>query len=326
MRTTGIGPNGEKVPVIIQGLMRTAHMSVTELGNLLDFDLKNGLTYLDTSDIYAGGYCEELLGKVFASHPGFRDKYILQTKCGIRMSPKGFSYYDFSQDYILKAAEASLKRLSTDHLDYYLLHRPDALFEPEEIASAFDTLKKSGKVLHFGVSNCNTSQLKYIKEVARQQIEINQLQFSPAHSGMIDASICANRVESSAVDHDQGVLNYCRMNRCTIQAWSPFRAAKSTFTGDVIDRFGRGKVETRPYLDSAEFPELNAKLREVAKRYGTSPAAIVVGWILRHPANMQVVLGSSQKERISDACKGVGINLTREDWYEIYIASGNFIP
>ena len=326
MRTTSLGPNKDEAPVIIQGLMRTAQMSVEGLVELLDFDLENGLTYLDTSDIYSAGYCEELLGKAFSARSGLREKFVLQTKCGIRMSSKGFTYYDFSQEHILEAAEASLKRLCTDHLDYYLLHRPDALFEPEEVASAFDNLKRAGKVLHFGVSNFNKSQLEYLNTIGRQPIEINQLQFSPAHTSLIDASICANRVESSAIDRDQGILNYCRMNNCTIQAWSPFRAAKSTFTGGVIDRFGRGKIETRPYFDSAEFPELNAKLRELAKKYGASPAAVVIAWILRYPAHMQVVLGSTRNERIFDASRGVDIHLSREEWYEIYLSAGNFVP
>jgi len=326
MRTTTLGPSKEQVPVIIQGLMRTAHMSVEELGHLLDVDLENSLSYLDTSDIYSGGRCEELLGQVFAVRPGLRNKVTLQTKCGIRMSPRGFTYYDFSEEHILKAADESLRRLNTDHIYYYLLHRPDVLFEPVEVSSAFSKLKKSGKALHFGVSNFNTTQLQYLMSVVEQPIEINQLQFSPAHTGMIDASICANRVESSSLDHDQGILNYCRMTNCAIQAWSPFRAAKSVFTGGLIDRLGQGKIETRPYLGSSEFPQLNAKLQEVSKRHDVSPAAIVIAWILRYPANMQVVLGSSRPERITDSCAGVGVRLSREEWYELYIAAGNFVP
>jgi predicted oxidoreductase len=326
MKTTTLGPNKEKVPVIIQGLMRTAHLSVDELGQLLDNDLENGLTYLDTSDIYTGGYCEELLGQVFAARSDLRNQFILQTKCGIRTGSQGFKYYDFSEAYILEAVEASLKRLRTDRIDYYLLHRPDALYEPEEVASAFETLKKSGKVMHFGVSNFNTTQLQYLKTCVCQPIEINQLQFNPAHTGMIDAGICTNRVESGSLDHDEGILNYCRMIQCTIQAWSPFRAAKSPFTGGIIDRFGRLKIETRPYLDSAEFPELNSKLREYAKIYNVSPAAIVIAWILRHPANMQVVLGSTKLERILDSLQGIDIHLSREEWYDIYVAGGNFLP
>jgi predicted oxidoreductase len=326
MRTTTVGPNKEQVPVIIQGLMRTAHMSGEDLEHLLDVDMENGISYLDTSDIYSAGYCEQLLGQVFAERHGLRDTLVLQTKCGIRISPRGFSYYDFSEEYILKAAEASLKRLNTDRIDYYLLHRPDALFEPEDIASAFDKLKKSGKVRHFGVSNFNTTQLQYLNTCVSQPIEINQLQFSPAHTSMIDAGICTNRAETSSLDHDQGILNYCRLNHCTIQAWSPFRATKSIFTGGVIDRFGRGKIETRPYLDSQEFPELNARLQDFAEKYHVSPAAIVIAWILRHPAHMQVVLGSSKPERILDSCQGVDICLSREEWYEIYLAAGNFIP
>ena len=325
MKTIALGPNKIPAPALIQGLMRTDHMSIQDLGSLLDTDLEHGLTYLDTSDIYSEGVCEELLGETFAKRPGLRESFSLQTKCGIRMSSKGFNYYDFSEEYILEAADASLRRLHTDHIDYYLLHRPDALFEPEEVASAFDKLAQSGKVLHFGVSNMNTSQFKLLQSHLRQPIEVNQLQFTVTHTSLVDADICVNRVESQSYDHDQGILNYCRQHDCTIQAWSPFRATKSEFTGNLIDRFAR-KIETRPFLGSAEFPLINSVLDGYAKEYGVSSAAIVIAWILRHPAEMQIVLGSSKPERILDAAKGLEISLSRETWYDIYRAAGNVIP
>ena len=325
MKMVPLGPGKVPMPALILGLMRTDHLSVAELSNLIETGLDHGLNFLDTSDIYAFGYCEELLGKTFAASPGLRDKFVLQTKVGILKGPKGFVYYDFSKEHILKAADDSLSRLQTDRIDYYLLHRPDALFEPEEIASAFDILEKSGKVLHFGVSNMNTSQLSYLRKYVRQPIEANQLQFSVVHTLMIDPAICTNRVETHSYDHDQGILEYCRMNDCTVQAWSPFRAAKSEYTGNLIDRFC-AKIETRPFIGSAEFPLINAKLNEYAKHYGVSPGAIVIAWILRHPAKMQIVLGSSKTERILDACKGMDIQLSREEWYDLYKAAGNIIP
>ena len=322
MKTITLGPSKKPESALIQGLMRTFHLSVQELGSLLDADLENGITFLDTSDIYSDGYCEELLGKVFAQRPELRSKFSLQTKCGIRRSSKGFSFYDFSKEHILKAADASLKRLQTEQIDYYLLHRPDALFEPEEIASAFDKLAESGKVRSFGVSNFNSMQLKLLKKHVRQPIEVNQLQYTVAHSCMIDSALCTNRVETQSFDHDIGILDYCRLHDCTIQAWSPFRANKSEVTGEIIE----GKMSSRPFLGSDEFPSLNASLNAYAKEFGVSPAAIVVAWILRHPANMQIVLGSSKPERIADACRGVQVNLSRENWYDIYIAAGNIIP
>jgi len=202
LKTTAVGPNREQHPVLIQGLMRTTHLSADELINLLDYDLENGLTYLDTSDIYADGYCETLLGEAFAARKDLRGNFTLQSKGGIRRSSKGFTFYDFSKEYIIKAADESLKRLKTDHLDYYLLHRPDTLFEPEEVAAAFDELKQSGKVNRFGVSNMSKSQLEYLREYVRQPIEVNQLQFSVAHTLLIDSDIMTNRVESLSLDHD----------------------------------------------------------------------------------------------------------------------------
>ena len=325
MTTTAVGPGGDRYPTLIQGLMRTNHMPVGDLLELLNADLEYGLTFLDTSDIYSDGNCESLLGQAFAAQKGLREQFTLQTKCGIRRSSKGFSFYDFSEEHILSAADASLKRLNTDHIDFYLLHRPDPLFEPEEIASAFDKLSSSGKVLHFGVSNMNTSQLSYLKSFVSHPIEVNQLQFSAAHTLLIDAGIMTNRVESLSIEHDQGILNYCRENNCTVQAWSPFRASKSDYSGSFIDRFSR-KIETRPYLDNEEFPSLNAKLDEFSRQYGVSKAAVTIAWILRHPANMQIVLGSSKPARIRDAMDGLTISLSREDWYELYIAGGNIIP
>jgi len=322
---TAIGPNRELHPALIHGMMRTVHLSVEELIELLEYDLENGLTFLDTSDIYADGYCEELLGKAFSAAGSLRKKFTLQSKCGIRRSPKGFTYYDFSTEYILKAADESLRRMQTDYMDYYLLHRPDALFEPEEVAEAFDKLKQSGKVLRFGVSNMNKSQLENLMYHVRQPIELNQLQFSPAHTLLIDSAIMTNRVESLSLDHDQGVLNFCRAKNCTIQAWSPFRAAKSEFSGGLIDRFAR-KIETRSYLNNEEFPMLNDTLNMIGDRYSVSAGAIVIAWILRHPADMQVVLGSSNTSRIRDALDGLNVTLTREEWYEIYLSAGNIVP
>lgn len=322
MKMTAVGPNKEQQPVFIQGLMRTEHLSVEELTSLLEGVLDYDITFLDTSDIYTDGYCESLLGKAFAANGELRNKFTLQSKCGIRRSPKGFTFYDFSTDYILQAAEASLTRLQTDHLDYYLLHRPDALFEPEEVAAAFDKLQQSGKVLRFGVSNMNTAQLSYLRQYVRQPIEVNQLQISVAHTLLIDSAIMTNRFETNSLDHNQGILDYCRSIDCTVQAWSPFRAAKAEgSTESVADR-----IQTWPYLGDSQFPALNAKLEEFSERFGVSPGAVTIAWLLRHPANMQIVLGSTKLERIRDALDGMSVSLSREDWYELYIAGGNIVP
>ena len=320
-----VGPKKVGYPTFIQGLMRTDGLDEKELQNLLHQDLELGLTYLDTSDIYTKGYCEELLGRTFAIEKGLREKFTLQTKVGIVPSDKGFNYYDYSTEHIISGCEASLRRLQTDHLDFYLLHRPDVLFQPEEVAAAFDKLSQSGKVLHFGVSNMTTTMLSYLKKYVKQDIEVNQLQFSIAHTLLVDSDIMMNRAESLSIDHNQGILNYCREIDCTVQAWSPFRAAKSELTGSLNDRLYK-KIETRPYLNNEEFIGINKKLNEYSKIYGVSPAAISIAFILRHPANMQIVLGSSKPARIRDAMDGLKVSLSREEWYDLYTAGGNIVP
>ena len=325
MKTVFLGQNKTPVPAFIQGLMRTSELSVEELEALLERDLEFGITYLDTSDIYADGYCETLLGNVFARNPGLREQFILQTKGGIRKGKRGFAYYDFSKEHIINACESSLKRLQTDHIDYYLLHRPDALMNPEEVAEALEQLYKSGKVQHFGISNCNTGQIALLQKYVQVPLEINQMEFTLGHSLMLDSGMDVNRVETQSYDHDEGVMNYCRLHHITIQAFSPFRADKNRNTGTLIDRYGV-KVETRPFLNNPEYPEINEKLQEYASAYGVSPAAIVIAWILRHPADMQILLGSTKPERLRDSLKGQDVILDREEWYDLYMAAGGIVP
>ncbi|MGI6005053.1 MAG: aldo/keto reductase, partial [Christensenellales bacterium] len=241
-------------------------------------------------------------------------------KCGIVSTPEG-TYYDFSEKHILEACDASLKRLQTDYIDVYLLHRPDALYEPQEIASAFDKLQAAGKVKHFGVSNMNTMQMKMIQKYVRQPLVCNQLQFTLGHTKLIDQSISVNRAETASIGHDDGLLDYCRYTDCTVQAWSPFRAAKSPVTGSIIE----GKIMTRPFIGSPEYLELNAAMDKMSAELGITPGALTVAWILRHPADMQVVLGSTRPERIRDACQGVNVELSRKQWYDLYRAAGNLL-
>ena len=322
MKIIEMGPQKLKMPALIQGLMRITQMTADEVVELIEKDLELGINFLDNSDIYGTDHlCEKLLGEAFAKSPGLRDKVTLQTKCGI-VNGKISKYYDFSAAHILASCDASLARLNTDHIDVYLLHRPDALFEPEEIASAFDKLEKAGKVLNFGVSNMNTAQLSYLCKYVKQPITVNQLHFTIAHTGMIDSALSTNRAEYSGIDRDGGILDYCRMNDCTVQAWSPFRAVKSKWTGEFIPL----KVESRPFIGSDEFPALNAKLNELGKKHGVSAGAMTIAWILRHPANMQIVLGSTKAARIEDACDGTKVELSREEWYDLYCAAGNILP
>lgn len=309
MKEIRIGPKNTPVPAVIQGCMRIGEMSVNEVDTLIKTDIDMGITFFDHAECYANTYCEELFGKVLSKTKGLRDSIILQTKCGIIKDPEG-TYYDASKDYIIKTVHDALKRLRTDRLDYFLLHRPDALMEPEEVAAAYDYLYTEGSVLHFGVSNQNPSQMELLKKYVKQTLEINQLQFSIMASGMVDLGINVNTKFDGAVVRDSNVLDYCRINDVTIQAWSPFQYG-----------FFEGV-----FLDNPKFAELNEVINKIARNHKVSNSAIAVAWILRHPANMQVIIGSTNTERIKKIAPGADIELTRKEWYEIYVAAGNELP
>jgi predicted oxidoreductase len=235
-----------------------------------------------------------------------REAIYIQTKCGIR---PGIAF-DFSKKHILEAVEGSMKRLNVDYLDSLLLHRPDTLVEPEEVAEAFDELEKSGKVRHFGVSNQNPGQIELLKTAVKQPLLMNQLQFGVMHTGMIDEGIHVNMTDSGSISHDNGLLEYSRVNKMTIQAWSPFQYG-----------FFEGV-----FVGNEKFPKLNMKLQELAEKYNVTPTGIAVAWISRHPANIQTVIGTITPSRITEVCDASDVVLTREEWYDIYMAAGNILP
>lgn len=306
MKQVTIG--NKTVPAIIQGCMRIGEMSVKEVQELIDVQLGLGCNFWDHADIYGGGKCESVFGEAISGMPGIRDKLIVQSKCGIRSGE--YTRYDFSKDYIVGSVEESLKRLRTDHLDYLLLHRPDLLTEPQEVADAFDQLQKQGKVLHFGVSNHTPGQIELLKTCVKQPIEVNQLQFSLAHTLLLDAPAYLNTMDSHGVNRDAGVLDYCRCNHITIQCYSPFQYG--VFEGT--------------FLGNSDYPKLNAVLGRIADKYGTTVNGIAAAWILRHPANMQVVVGTTNAKRLPGIADGSDLKLTREEWYELYEAAGNQLP
>jgi predicted oxidoreductase len=218
--------------------------------------------------------------------------------------------YDFSKEHIISSVEGSLRRLKTDYLDVLLLHRPDALMEPEDVAIAFDSLYQSGKVKHFGVSNQSPSQIKLLQKYLNRPIVTNQLQLSLAHSSMVTRGMHVNMADEYAVGRDGGILDFCRLEGITIQPWSPFQ-------------YGAIKGV---YIGSPAFPELNAKLTEMAKKYGVSETAIVIAWLLRHPAKMQPVTGTMNEGRLADCAKAAEITLSREDWYALLLSAGSTLP
>lgn len=306
MKTIKLGKSDILVPAVAVGCMRIADMENDDLVKHLNYCIEQGLNFFDHADIYGGGNCEKVFAKAFKETGFNREDVILQSKCGIR---KGM--YDFSKDYILDSVDGILSRLETDYLDMLVLHRPDALVEPEEVAEAFDVLQNSGKVKNFGVSNHRPMQIELLKQYVNQDILVNQLQFGIGHPGMVTAGLEANMLTDGSVDRDGSVLDYCRVNKITVQAWSPFLYGffKGVFIGD-----------------KENFAELNDLLDELSEKYDATPTAVATAWVLRHPANIQMIAGTTNTDRMAEIVKGTQINLTREEWYKIYLSAGHILP
>ncbi|QGQ99763.1 aldo/keto reductase family oxidoreductase [Paenibacillus psychroresistens] len=305
MRTIKLGSSTLEVPVVAVGCMRIDSLDKAGAERFVQTALEEGANFFDHADIYAAGKCEEIFADAIHMNASIREKIILQSKCGIR---KGM--FDFSKEHILESVDNILKRLKTDYLDILLLHRPDTLVEPEEVAAAFDILESSGKVRHFGVSNQTPMQIQLLKKSVKQPIVANQLQLSITNATMITHGFNVNMENAAAVSRDEGVLDYCRLNDITIQPWSPFQYG-----------FFEGV-----FLDNAKFPVLNQKIDEVAKKYEVSNTTIAIAWLLRHPAHMQPVIGTMNIDRLKDCIKASDIHLTREEWYAILLAAGNVLP
>jgi len=305
MNTIKIARSDLDASEIALGCMRIASLSNQDIATLIHTALDAGITFFDHADVYGGGKSEEKFAEALDMTPRLRDTMILQTKVGIR---KGS--FDFSKEHILEAVEGSLNRLRTDHLDVLLLHRPDALVEPEEVAEAFTILQDSGKVKYFGVSNQNPMQIELLTKFVKQPLIINQLQLSITNTGMIDAGINVNMKIDSSIVRDGSILDYCRLKEITIQPWSPFQYG-----------FFEGV-----FLDNDKFPELNAQINTIAASRGVTNTAIAIAWLLRHPARMQPILGTTNPTRVKDASKASDVKLTRQEWYDIYLAAGNKLP
>lgn len=287
------------------GCMRIADMSDNEADRYLSVATELGYNYFDHADIYGGGRCEEVFGGALKRNKALRDKIIIQTKCSIR---KGM--YDFSKEHILSSVDNSLKRLGVEKIDVLLLHRPDLLMEPEEVAEAFDKLEREGKVSAFGVSNHSASQIELLKTAVKQDIRINQMQLSIANATMISSGANVNLDNRDGINRDGYLRDYCRLNGITIQPWSPLQ---------------RGFISGY-FLENGENPELGKMINEMAEKYGTTDSGIAVAWLLRLPDKMQPVVGSTNLQRITDIAKASEIVISREDWYKIYLAAGYRLP
>jgi len=305
MKKLRIGTSDLEVSEISLGCMRIGGMEPAAVDNLIKTSLDLGIDFYDHADIYGGGKCEEVFAASVARLGIDRSKLVLQSKCGIRQG-----YFDFSKEHILTSVDKILTRLATDYLDVLLLHRPDTLVEPEEVAEAFETLKSSGKVRHFGVSNFNPGQVELLQASLPMKLEVNQLQLSITNTGMIDQGLTVNMKHTNSIDRDGGILDYCRLKNVTIQAWSPFQYG-----------FFEGV-----FVDNPKFPELNATLDELCEQYGVTKTGMAIAWIQRHPAKIQSILGTTNAGRVTEVAEACKIDLSRPDWYKIYRAAGNILP
>ena len=305
MKTLNLCDGAMRASQIILGCMRISNMEDSAVETLVRTAMEQGINFFDHADIYGGGRSESVFARAIHMNPALREKMILQSKCGIRPGQ-----YDFSKEHILSSVEGSLKRLNTEYLDVLLLHRPDTLMEPEEVGEAFERLHESGKVRYFGVSNQNPLTMQLLQSGLKQKLCFNQMQLSLTNSGMIDQGLYANMQVDRGIWRDGGVLEYCRLNRITLQAWSPMQYG-----------FFEGV-----FLGNEKFPELNKKIDEIAGRYGVTGTAVAIAWIMRHPAGIQPILGTTNVKRLVESCRAADFTLTRTEWYELYQAAGENLP
>ena len=306
MKEIVLGNTGKKMPAIVVGCMRLAEKSCSEMQSFIHTALEQGAYFFDHADIYGGGQSEAIFGEALAKDPTIkREELFLQSKCGIRQG-----FFDFSKEHIISSVDGILSRLHTEYLDALLLHRPDALVEPEEVAAAFDELSAKGKVRHFGVSNHKPMQIELLKRYVNQPLIINQLQFSIPVSNMVANGLEVNMTSDGAPDYDGSILDYSRLHDMTIQAWSPFQMPN--WQGC--------------FIDNNKYAKLNEEMQVLAEQYGVSKTTIATAWILRHPAGMQVVTGTASEKRLAEIIEAEKVNLTRQEWYRLYLAAGHILP
>ncbi|MDS3571603.1 aldo/keto reductase family oxidoreductase [Streptococcus pneumoniae] len=308
MRYITLGQDDKELSEIVLGMMRIKDKSVKEVEELVETALSVGINAFDLADIYGRGRCEELLGLVLKNRPDLREKMWIQSKCGIRIEE--FTYFDFSKDYIIKSVDGILQRLKIDHLDSLLLHRPDALMESDQVAEAFDLLYKQGKVRDFGVSNQNPMMMELLKKDVKQPLAVNQLQLSAAFTPGFESAFHVNMEDSQAAMRDGSIFEYCKLHDVVIQAWS-------------VLQFGYFKGN---FVGNEKFQALNQLLDRLAIKYGVTSSTIAISWILRYPAKMQAVVGTTNPKHLREVSRAANFSLTRKEWYEIYLAAGNNLP
>lgn len=306
MKQIQLGNSDLCVSQIALGMMRSSAQDADNMERLLEKAVEVGINFVDHADIYARKTpAEELYGQVIERKPSLKDQFVVQTKCGICRG-----YYDSSYEHIMESVNRSLSRMHLDKIDFLLLHRPDALMEPEEIAKAFDELQSSGKVSHFGVSNMNPGQISRLQKYVKQPLLVDQVQLSIVHSNVIDQGIYVNMNDDCAIMRDGSLIDYAAEHDITLQAWSIVQAG----------------WEQGCFIDHPDFPELNQKLADLAEKYHVTKSAIAAAWIMRHPANIMPIAGTANPTHLEELAKATDVKLTRPEWYELYLSTGKKLP
>ena len=309
MKYIEFGKNNVSISSVILGMMRISSLSAKEVEKLIDTALDSGINAFDLADCYADGLCERIVGKVLSSRPDLRDRMWIQSKCGIRRD-NGLKYFDFSKEHIIESVDGILTRLNVDHIDSLLLHRPDALMEPEEINEAIDLLVSEGKIVDFGVSNMNPMMIEMISKAVKEKSAINQIQLSAAVTPAIDAGLHVNMSTDAGIVRDGSILEYCRFNNIVIQAWSVLQ--HGFFEG--------------VFIGNPKFADLNKVLSRIASEQNVTAEAVAIAWVLRYPGPVQAVIGTTKPQRIEQMALASEVNLSRREWYEIYQSAGNTLP
>lgn len=309
MKTINIVNGPQNVSAIIQGCMRMPALSKEDAAKVIRTAYDCGINFYDHATCYGeNGAAETRFAEAFPLTGLKREDIYIQSKCGLCFDRNEF---DWSKENILSSVDDSLRRLNIEYLDTLLLHRPDVIYDPEEVAEAFDILEKEGKVRFFGVSNLVPMQIELLKKYVKQPLVINQVQLSLEQSQLIDQALYMNNKQTEfSINRDGHALDYCRLNDITIQAWSPLQ----------VGMFGG------TFIDNPDFPELNKALAEIGEREGVSKTAVAIAWILRHPAKMQAIIGTMNPAHITDACDATKVKLSHHDWYQLYLAAGKYLP
>jgi len=317
MQTIQLGNSQLKASAVALGIMRMVSLDTKAAANVLETVHDQGVNYIDSADIYGNGESERIFGQALKQSSLNRDDFYIQSKGGIVLDPRRSSgdlvfgkRYDFSKQHLLATVDKILERMQIDYLDTFLLHRPDPLMDLGEVAAAFDELQTAGKVRHFGVSNFNPMQVSMLQNAVSQKLMINQLQFGVMHTGPIRFGMHTNMQDDASLNHDGEVIEYSRRQQMTIQAWSPYQYGM--FEGT--------------FIDNPKFPKLNKELQTLADKYQVTKNAIATAWILRHPAKIQVILGSMNPTHLTESIAGTNVTLTRQEWYDVYFAAGNDLP